>query len=335
MAAARDYHRGRILNPHRRFLAPGAIKWGTRQCICILNNPTVIDATQSLLITQGDLHPSGVVVPGSLRLSFEIELISTDASRTLVNNIGRALIKKLTVKFGSETLISLENADVYLCYVYLWKTPIERLNSHYQGIDVSKGCIITKHRVGAADSTPDDENAAVATAFKNKFCVPLDFEMVVSHMPFYQSRLTDNLSFLLKFNDFERVIVRKDDPKARYRISNICREYEVVSHPTLASDIRGLYTEPYTFLYERVHFHQSFRLKAEDWLPDLTLNIPSKSLTAILILFEPEVEAYQRDSERYIKPGIRSVHIVVEGKDHQLYSGGMKPHHQWGRKVQG
>lgn len=114
---------GHLLNPHRVFRTPGGLKHGTQQCICVPNNPTVIDANQTLLITLGDLQPGHVIVPGSLRLSFMIELISTEPNRKLVKNIGRALIKELSVKFGSGKLLELDKANVYLCYADLWKTP--------------------------------------------------------------------------------------------------------------------------------------------------------------------------------------------------------------------
>lgn len=69
---------------------------------------------------------------------------STDPNRTLVNNIGRATVTALTVKFGTGILLELENADVYLYYADLWKTPRERANGHQQGIDETKDRNVTK-----------------------------------------------------------------------------------------------------------------------------------------------------------------------------------------------
>ena len=50
-------------------------------------------------------------------LSFNIELTSTaDSNRTLVSNIGRAIIKKLAVKFEGNEILSIDNYDVFSCY---------------------------------------------------------------------------------------------------------------------------------------------------------------------------------------------------------------------------
>ena len=52
-----------------------------------------------------------------MNLSFNIELTSTiDQNRTLVSNIGRAIIKKLAVKFEGNEIMSVDNFDVLACY---------------------------------------------------------------------------------------------------------------------------------------------------------------------------------------------------------------------------
>ena len=57
-----------------------------------------------------------------MNLSFNIELTSTiDANRTLVSNIGRAIIKKLAVKFEKNEIMSVDDFDVFACYRDLWK----------------------------------------------------------------------------------------------------------------------------------------------------------------------------------------------------------------------
>ena len=50
-------------------------------------------------------------------LSFNIELSSTaDPNRTLVSNIGRAIIKKLAVKFEGNEIMSVDDFDVFAYY---------------------------------------------------------------------------------------------------------------------------------------------------------------------------------------------------------------------------
>ena len=50
-------------------------------------------------------------------LSFNIELSSTtDPNRTLVNNIGRAIVKKLAVRFEGNEILSIDDFDIFACY---------------------------------------------------------------------------------------------------------------------------------------------------------------------------------------------------------------------------
>ena len=54
-------------------------------------------------------------------LSFNIELTSTvDTNRTLVSNIGRAVVKKLAVKFEGNEIMSVDDFNVFACYRDLW-----------------------------------------------------------------------------------------------------------------------------------------------------------------------------------------------------------------------
>ena len=49
--------------------------------------------------------------------------------RTLVSNIGRAIIKELAVKFEGNEILSIDNYDVFACYRDLWKTKSEKRNA--------------------------------------------------------------------------------------------------------------------------------------------------------------------------------------------------------------
>ena len=122
-------------------------------------------------------------------LSFNIELTSTiDANRTLVSNIGRAIIKKLAVKFEGNEIMSVDDFNVFACYRDLWKTKSEKKNVIQQGITSSGSCTTNciKLRVNAGDKDASDaQDKAIADAYGNKFITPLDFEMLNSAAPYY------------------------------------------------------------------------------------------------------------------------------------------------------
>ena len=104
------------LNPECSLRTPKGIK-GTRQKVIVTHNPNEIDQAQELLVRFPNLGIDDVIIPGTTKLSFNIELTSTsDPYRTLVSNIGRAIIKKLTVKFEGNEIMSMDDFDVFACY---------------------------------------------------------------------------------------------------------------------------------------------------------------------------------------------------------------------------
>ena len=107
---------GKRLNPGSSLRIPKGIK-GTRQKVIVTHNPSEIDQNQDLLVTFPNLSSDDVIIPGTANLSFNIELTSTiDANRTLVSNIGRAIVKKFTVKFEGNEIMSVDDFDIFACY---------------------------------------------------------------------------------------------------------------------------------------------------------------------------------------------------------------------------
>ena len=128
-------------------------------------------------------------------------------------------MKKTTIKISGNEVMSIDDSDVYHCYNDLWKTAPERKNDQYQGIDTSANRNTTRIRIDVGDK---DEavaaDKAIADAFGNRFYIPIDFELLESHMPFYQSALGDRLEYELTFNDYSRVIQPTGDTDASYSI---------------------------------------------------------------------------------------------------------------------
>ena len=107
---------GTKLNPERSLRTSRGIK-GTRQKVIVTRNPSEIDQNQLLLVRFPNLVSDDVIIPGTVDLSFNIELTSTaDTKRTLVSNFGRAIIRKLAVKFEGNEILSIDNFDLFACY---------------------------------------------------------------------------------------------------------------------------------------------------------------------------------------------------------------------------
>ena len=104
-----------MIKPGTLLQTPCGIK-GSRQKVIVTHNPSEIDQHQLLLVRFPNLG-NDVIVPGTANISFNIELTSTaDAKRTLVSNIGRAIIKKLAVKFEGNEIMRVDDFDMFACY---------------------------------------------------------------------------------------------------------------------------------------------------------------------------------------------------------------------------
>ena len=313
---------GNKLNPYRKLREPRGVK-GIRQSVVITNNPSTIDQNQQLLVRFPNLSNNDVIVPGTVRLAFEIELVSSkDADKTIYQNIGRAIIKKTTIRISGNEVMSIDDSDIYHCYVDLWKSPSERVNMAYQGIGKAN---MLNHRVGARNATADAGDEAIADAYKNRFCIPLDFELLESHMPFYQAGLGDRLEYELTFNDYNKVI-NSSDVAASYTIKNICLEFDTVSDTELARQIGQQTNGKMVILYDRILRHRKITKNKSDTLWNINLNVPARSMKGILMLFEdPE----RTNTEDFYNPKITKVEMTIEGVPNQLYSQGMKAYQQW------
>ena len=320
---------GYKLNPHRKLRKQKGIK-GMRRTLFNTHVPSTIDQSGILAVRFPDLGTNDVIVPGTSKLSFKIQLNSdTDANRTIVNNLGRAIVSKLEVKLEGRSIFTLDSSDVFLCYQDLWKTTNERSNAVYQGIQSEA---LRKIRINAGDKGTAAKDVAIGTMYDNLFCIPLDFEILESHMPFFQSELKDRLSYELTFNNYGNVIV-SSDTNASYTITDIHLEFEVLTSPELATSLKRKYEGKHTVLYDRVIRHSKLTLNKSDTIWNIALAPQAKSMKAILILFVDPADggtAYSRDTEKFYNPKITNVMITLDGNPNQLFASGMRAHQQFG-----
>ena len=105
-----------------------------------------------------------------------------------------------------------------------------------------ENCI--KLRINAGDKNASNQQyKAIAAAYRNKFIIPLDFEMLDSAAPYYQAGLRNRLCYEITFNDYNRVtksgVLSPKVPDAKYKITDISLEYETATQPDLARSIRS------------------------------------------------------------------------------------------------
>ena len=99
----------------------------TRRKIIVTHNHSETDQSQLLLVRFLNLSSDDVIVPGTANLFFNTELsLMADSNRTNASNIGRAIVKKLAVKFEGNEILGVDDFDLFACYQDLWKTALEK-----------------------------------------------------------------------------------------------------------------------------------------------------------------------------------------------------------------
>ena len=321
---------GDRLNPQRSYRKGFALK-GLRQHIIKTDNPSTIGPGELLTVRFPDLKENQVIVPSTTKLAFNISSAGTDVNRTLVGNLGRSIIRKLVVKLEGNEIISTDDYDVLYSYYDCWKCKTERLNTVFQGIVEAEGQTenAIKHRINATDKANNAKDQTVASIYDNRFCIPLDFEILETSLPLYQYGLGSCLTYELTFADYSDVI-KATDPDATYTISNISLEFDTIINASLASQIRTKYMKN-SILYDRILRARIIPLNKSDTSFSVDINSPSKSLKGVLLIFTQERSAtkFARDTEEFHNPKITKVEVTVEGVPDELYAQNMEYRHQY------
>ena len=186
-----------------------------------------------------------------------------------------------------------------------------------------------KHRIDAGDKAFNTKDETVASIFDNKFCIPLDFEILESSLPLYQHGLSRQLTYELTFADYSDVI-KSTNPDASYTISNISLEFGTVTNASLASQIRTEYMKS-SISYDRILRSRIILLKDSDTSFSVDINSPSKSLKGVLLVFTKERSAtkFSRDIEEFYNHKTTKVEITVEGSPSELYAQNMEYCHHY------
>ena len=169
----------------------------------------------------------------------------------------------------------------------------------------------------------------MASIFDNKFCIPLDFEILESSLPLCQYGLGSRLTYELTFANYSDVI-KASNPNTTYTISNISLEFDTVKNPSLPSQIRTEYMKS-SILFDRILRAHNVPLNNSDTSFSADINNPSKCLKGVLLNFYEERNAtkFNRDTEEFFNPKITKVEVTVEGVPNELYAQNMEYRQQY------
>ena len=183
-------------------------------------NPSEANPGETLYVHVPKLNKNEVLVPGSLALRFDIDLSGGHANNFLVQNVLRALVSQMTVKFGGATLEETVDYDVYKTFSDLFLPGEKRDNMVPEGIQSEDLC---KIRSGAGDAKTSgvDAKKKLNEVYGKKYRINLDHQILTDHGVFYPQALYNDLVFEVALAPASKVVKGSDTSKLNYKLTNI------------------------------------------------------------------------------------------------------------------
>ena len=293
-------------------------------------NPSEANPGETLYVHVPKLNKNEVLVPGSLALRFDIDLSGGHANNFLVQNVSRALVSQMTVKFGGATLEETVDYDVYKTFSDLFLPgQKKRDNMVPEGIQSEDLC---KIRSGAGDAKTSgvDAEKKLNEVYGKKYCINLDHQILTDHGVFYPQALYNDLVFEVTLAPESQVVKGSDPTKLKYKLTNIQLEYEMIHSENLAEEAESVYTSGKEFAYDHVSRAEVVPIvRGTETRINIKVDAQRRSMKGILLLFVEPYTAGTRDSEKYIFPDLKKISVTINGSPNMLYNNGIESRDIW------
>ena len=316
------------LRPTRSEKTLGALK-AERAVKRITFKSTEANPLETLYVSMPKLNENEVIVPGSLALRFNIDLSGVHANNFLVDNVGRALVDKLVVKYSGTILQDTVGYDIYKIFEDLFLSKEERDNMLQDGIQ-SVGLNKIRSNAGDKQTSDVDTENKLNKIYGTKYRIRLDYQILNDHGTFYPQALFNDLMFKLVLAPASQVVRGSDPSKLKYKLTNIQLEYEIIRSKTLADEALSAYSSDKEFAYDHIQRGEVVMFaKGTDTRLNLRVNPQRRSLKGILLLFVEPYVAGARQAETYLNPDLTKVSVTVNGTPNRLYNNGLEGVDVW------
>ena len=292
-------------------------------------NPSEANPGETLNVYVPKLNKNEVLVPGSLALRFDIDLSGGHANNFLVQNVTRALVSKMTVKFGGTTLEETVDYDVYKTFQDLFLPGEKRDNMVPEGIQSED---LSKIRSGAGDAKTSGVEAekTLNSIYGKKYRINLDHQILTDHGIFYPQAPYNDLVFEVTLAPESQVVKGSDPTKLKYKLTNIQLEYEMIYSENLAEEAESVYISGKEFAYDHVSRPKVVPInRGTETRINIKVDSQRRSMKGILLLFVEPYTAGTRDSEKYIFPALKKISVTVNGSPNMLYNNGIESQDIW------
>jgi len=194
-----------------------------------------VNPGETLYVHVPKLNENEVIVPGSLGLWFDIDLSGGHANNYLVQNVSRALVSKMVVKFAGATSQDTDGCDLFKIYEDLFLSQEQRDDMVLEEIQSVDLCRI-RSNAGDKKATGVDTENKLTENFGTKYYIWLANEILTDHGVFYLQALYNDLVFELTLAWADQVVKGSDPTKLKYKLTKLQLEYEMIRRKKLAEE---------------------------------------------------------------------------------------------------
>ena len=220
--------------------------------------PSSANPGETLYISIPKLSENNVLVPGSVKLTFNLD-VTGHVNNTLVNNIGRNLVSNFKVMLGGEVLQDTKRYDLFMTFQDLFLTNKKRKKMLKQGISTPN---MRKLRTNAGDATTSNAGeVALGKIYSNRYHIPINHPILDDHGAFYPRGINETLKFEITLASVSDIVnFSSTSTPPMYTLKNLELEYSSISSDYLAREASAAYVSGKGFYYENVLLHKIFEI---------------------------------------------------------------------------
>ena len=263
------------------------------------------------------LNRSQCIVPDTLALSFKFS--NSNAKSWFLNNLGRILVDRLSIFVQCVEVYQSTGESMMEVYKDLWRSKEDReKRKEYGLVNENVRKLISKDDSENRNSKTDGIlDLTIANMF-DRMKIPLG-KILCDHGPYAPYGMFD-FEYRITLPKSETILAAQSgQEKGKYKLTDLNLEYEIIESEDLARGVKEKYTTGRSLGYDYTTLLQTLAWKKYSERETIAVNIPRKSLKAIVLLF---TESDANDSEHFPFPNLTKVDVTVEGNPNDLYSGG-------------
>ena len=270
------------------------------------HNPSTAAPGDELVIRMPKLNANTVLYPNSLNLTYDFKL-DDGASASVADipdHLVNAIVERFQLNINGMTIHDISNFNHLAMYkdFFMLESDYEK-NMAHRGIDAA----LTKSKRHSLNGAADD---VLGSIHKQRYVFKLS--SFLTDVAFNPQSIDNNIEFKIKLM------------AGKYKLGNICLEYQYVQSSSLSYDIKQKYIN-HRHIINDYKSHTTTAVKKEESEFEINVNAVYESLRAIVILFKED----NTPNLKYNYPNIKNLRVDIDGTTNQIYSSDYLPQYAY------